>query len=207
MKSKTSFSLLMTGLIFLSLSVISTDAFSQKKKKNTPEPGTYTSLEDAMAVDPLTVLKLDLSKKKLKTFPLEIFKFTNLMQLNVSKNKLVSLPENIGDLKKLTYLDVSKNKLTSIPESISKMSMLNSFKMSENKITTLPRSFFTMTSLEILDFYSNPLIFDPQQFSKFSKKLKYIDVRNTGLNTDQCKMLESLLPTTKIKFDKSCNCQ
>lgn len=178
----------------------------KKSKKIAPEPGTFTSLEDAMKADPTKVFKLDLTKKKLKVFPQEIFTFKNLMQLNLSKNKLTELPANLGDLNKLNYLDISKNKITQLPESVGNLRLLNSFKMSANKIQSLPSSFFRLPSLEIIDFYSNPLIFEPQQFSKLSKKLKYLDVRNTGIGNEECKQLQQLLPNVVIKFNKSCNC-
>jgi leucine-rich repeat protein SHOC2 len=180
---------------------------AQKKgKKVVQEPGSYTSLEDALKADPMKVFKLDLTKKKLKVFPQEIFVFKNLMQLNISNNKLTELPANLGELQKLTYLDISNNKIIQLPESMGNLKMLNSFKMSQNKIEKLPVSFFRLTTLEIIDFYSNPLSFDPQQFSKISKKLKYLDVRNTGLTNEECKQLEQLLPNVVIKFDKGCNC-
>ncbi len=201
---KKSAILYMFSIFFLAAPLLSSG--QKKGKKEVREAGTFTSLEEAMKTDPLKVLKLDLSKSKLKVFPTEIFAFKNLMQLNLSKNKLTELPAKIGDLQKLTYLDISKNKITQIPESIGSLKMLNSFKMSQNKIESLPSSFFRLSALEIIDFYSNPLRFDPQQFSKLAKRLKYLDVRNTGLSNEQCKQLKQLLPQAIIKFDKGCNC-
>jgi Leucine-rich repeat (LRR) protein len=180
---------------------------SAQKNKKQSEPGSFTSLSDAVNADPLTVIKLDLTKKKLREFPQEVLKFKNLQQLNLSNNKLKSIPENISDLQHLTYLDISKNSITSLPQNIGKFNKLNSFKMSQNKISELPQSFFYLTSLEIIDFYSNPLSFEPTLFKKISKNIKFIDVRNTALNEEECKMLQKVLPDAKIKFDKGCNCQ
>lgn len=179
---------------------------SAQKNKKLQEPGSYSSLADALKADPLAVIKLDLTKKKLKEFPQEVFMFKNLQQLNLSNNRLTSIPENITDLKQLTYLNISNNKITVLPQNIGKFQKLNSFKMSQNKITELPQSFFYLTSLEIIDFYSNPLSFEPGLFQKISGNIKYVDVRNTALNEEECRMLQKVLPEAKIKFDKGCNC-
>ncbi len=197
------------SIILLTLCLILTSSTLSAQKKNTlePEKGTFFSLEEALKADPLTVFKLDLSGKKLKEFPAEILKFTFLQQLDLSRNKLTLLPEEIQTLKHLTFLDISSNKITFLPEGIGKMQSLRSLKTSQNKINTLPAGFFNLVSIEILDFYSNPLSFDPQLFKKIEKSLKYIDVRNTALSQEQCRLLQELLPNVKIKFDKGCNCQ
>jgi Leucine-rich repeat (LRR) protein len=179
---------------------------SNAQKKKGPEPGSYFSLKDAMKADPKSVIKLDLSKQGLKEFPVEVFNFVNLQQLNLSNNKISSLPENIADLKNLSFLDVSKNKLTALPRGIGNFKNLNSFKMSQNKISELPEEFFKITSLEIIDFYSNPLKIEPKKFAALEKRLKYIDVRNTGLTESDCKLLQQILPNVRLKFDKGCNC-
>ncbi len=192
----------MTG-IFL----VTPNQLSAQKNKKQQEPGIYSSLQDALNADPLSVIQLNLTKKKLREFPGEILTFKNLRQLNLSHNKLTSIPENISELMHLTYLDISKNNIETLPSTIGKLSSLNSFKMSQNKISELPQSFFYLTSLEIIDFYSNPLSFEPTLFEKISDNIKYIDVRNTALNVDECKMLQQVLPQARIKFDKGCNCQ
>jgi Leucine-rich repeat (LRR) protein len=185
----------------------SNDVNAQKSKKQPPEAGSFSSLKEAKEANPQSVLKLNLSKKGLKEFPEEVYAFTNLQQLNLSKNKLTSIPEQISTLQKLTFLDISSNKITALPQSIGKLSSLNSFKMSQNKIKELPVSFFHLTTLEIIDFYSNPLIFDPLLFGKLEKNIKYLDVRNTAMQQESCKLLQDVLPRARIKFDKGCNCQ
>ena len=45
----------------------------------------YTSLEEALK-NPEKVIKLELRRKKLKSFPMEILKFPNLQYLDLTKN-------------------------------------------------------------------------------------------------------------------------
>jgi len=196
-----------TGLCLIVLFGFINTAAAQKKNKEPQEKGSFNSLEEALSADPSAVYKLNLNKKKLKEFPTEVFRFVNLQQLDLSNNKLTSLPENISELKNLSYLNISKNKLTSLPQSLGALRNLNSFKMSQNKIPELPSSFFKLTKLEIIDFYSNPLSFDPNQIKAMEGKIKYIDVRNTSLSKENCMLLKELLPSAVIKFDKGCDCQ
>ncbi len=58
----------------------------------------YTNLEEALK-EPEKVYNLDLSKKKLNEFPMEILKFTNLRSLKLYKNRIDSIPDEISQLK------------------------------------------------------------------------------------------------------------
>jgi Leucine-rich repeat (LRR) protein len=194
------------GLYMILIAGFFQTAVAQKKNKEPLENGSFNSLEEALSADPATVYKLNLSKKKIKEFPADIFRFSNLQQLDLSNNKLIALPENISDLKNLSYLNISKNKLTALPQNLGMLRNLNSFKMSQNKISELPSSFFKLTKLEIIDFYSNPLSFDPNQFNAMKGKIKFIDVRNTSLSKENCMLLKELLADAVIKFDKGCDC-
>lgn len=192
-------------LIFASLAFCAA-SYAQKKNKHPEEIGTYYSLKDALAAKPEEVYKLILSKQKYKYFPEEILVFVNLTQLDLSNNKITEVPDRIVELKKLTYLNLSKNKITQLPETIGNLSMLNSLKISQNKIQSLPSSFFRLKLLEILDLSSNPLLFDPLHFNVFAARLKYLDVRNTKLSTEDCRKLLEILPKVIIKCSKECGC-
>src|SRR5688500_12097988 len=83
----------------------------------------FKSLNGALQ-HPDSVIRLDLSKQKLKEVPEEIRKFPNLKELNLSKNNISELPEWIGDCDSLEILDLSNNKLEVLPPSIGKLSKL-----------------------------------------------------------------------------------
>jgi Leucine-rich repeat (LRR) protein len=81
---------------------------------------------------------LDLSHKKLKEIPKEIFDLMEITKLDLSFNQLTSLPPEIGKLVNLEGLDVSDNRLTSLPSEIWKLVNLKELWVSHNQLTSLP---------------------------------------------------------------------
>ena len=77
----------------------------------------FTNLEDALK-DPDKVIKLELRRKHLKTFPREIFKFKNLQYLDLTKNGIEEIPAEIAQLTDLQYFSISKNELSTLPAQI-----------------------------------------------------------------------------------------
>ena len=63
----------------------------------------YTTIEKASKT-PDAVYVLDLTKSKLKAFPLEILKFKNLNILKLGKNKIASVPEGISQINFFTRI-------------------------------------------------------------------------------------------------------
>ena len=79
-----------------------------------------------------TTIKLDISKKKLKSLPPEILKFTNLFELDCSNNQITSLdnlPPTLGTLdchgNQLTSLDNLPPTLQTLYCSINKLTSLD----------------------------------------------------------------------------------
>ena len=68
---------------------------------------TFTNLEDALK-NPESVKFLSLSKNRLKTFPVEIMKFSNLEYLDLSKNKLTTLPDTWAINKRFIMLPINR---------------------------------------------------------------------------------------------------
>lgn len=181
------------------------DTFAQKKKAN-KDPLMIKSIEEALKMNPLEVYKLDLSKQKLNNFPIEILSFKNLIYLDISKNRITKLPDNIDNLKSLKYLNIGSNKIEQLPASIVNIQTLNSLKIGANKIKALPENFSKLSSLVILELYSNPLEFKPEILSPLALNLKYLNIQNTDLSREDSNELEKILPNTRLKYDKSCNC-
>ena len=164
----------------------------------------YDNLNEALQ-KPNQVYRLDLSKKKLKTFPIEILKFKNLQELDLSKNKLDSLSEKIGLLFNLQILNVSGNKLIYLPDSIGELKNLKKLVASKNKLLALPKRIGDCENLEVLDLWSNEFSVFPDEMSKL-KKVRWMDLRNMTIDDKEREHLNQILPKTKIFLDPSCHC-
>src|ERR1051326_4464408 len=164
----------------------------------------FDNLKEALQ-DPDKVYRLDLSKKKLKIFPLEILKFKNLQELDLSKNKLDSLPEQIGTLTHLQILNVSGNKLIYLPDSIGELKNLKKLGASRNSLLALPKRIGNLQNLEILDLWENDLSTFPDELSKLNK-LRWMDLRVIMIDDNTQEHLRELLPKAKIFFSPNCHC-
>ncbi len=166
----------------------------------------YTSLSEAL-INPEKVYKLDLSKQKLKAFPMEVFKLYNLQELSLAKNKLEEIPAEIGTLTNLEILNLEKNKLATLPSTIGNLTNLKELILNRNEIYKLPPEIGNLLNLVKLDLWSNDIDEFPEEISKLKNTLKFLDLRVILINLDKQKKIIELLPNTDIYFNKSCNCK
>ena len=164
----------------------------------------FTSISEALK-HPEQVIKLQLKREKLKTIPIEVFKFTNLQYLDVSKNNIVEIPSEIKLLKNIQYLNISKNKLEKLPPEIGELHHLKNLQIGQNELYALPPEIGNLEELTILDAWSNNLGTFPQELSNL-KKLKLFDLRDILISNQEKRRIQSLLPKTKIHFANGCGC-
>ncbi|CAN5205769.1 hypothetical protein BH09BAC1_BH09BAC1_29150 [soil metagenome] len=96
----------------------------------------FDSMDDAKK-NPEKVYYLDLSLQKLKTFPVEIFTFTNLKELYLPYNYWTSIPATGWEkLAKLEILDLSGNYyLNKLPsDGLGQLKALKSLLLKDNKL-------------------------------------------------------------------------
>lgn len=165
----------------------------------------YTSIEAAMK-DPEKVIKLELRKKRLKSFPMELLKFPNLQYLDLSKNDIKDLPSEIGQLKNLQYFAISKNGLQDLPLQIGELTNLYYLNANQNDLSSLPPQIGKLTKLRNIDLWSNNIDKFPDELSNL-KSLKVLDLRVILIPDIQQNNLQALLPNTKIYFSPFCKCQ
>lgn len=165
----------------------------------------YTDLATALK-NPEKVIKLELRKKNLKQFPLEILKFKNIQYLDLSKNKITELPEGIEELKDLQYLLLSKNKLVKLPKQIGELSQLKYLNVNQNELESIPAQLGKLENLLYVDLWSNNIDEFPEEI-KYMKSLKTLDLRVILISDAEQARLKNLLPNTKIYFSPNCKCQ
>src|SRR6187551_1758848 len=106
----------MRYLLLLGFMSLAVSALAQEEQAPLADTArVFRSMESALQ-EPERVYRLNLSKKKLKSVPPEISRFSNLKELDLSKNKIKELPAQIGDLKNLEILNLSSNDLVDLPE-------------------------------------------------------------------------------------------
>ncbi|MDX2001331.1 MAG: hypothetical protein SFW35_02805 [Chitinophagales bacterium] len=95
----------------------------------------FDDLEKAKQ-SPDQVYYLDLSLRKLKEFPKEIFTFKNLKELYISYNYWPTIPEGLGKLTQLEILDLSGNYyLNTLPNDLAELNKhLKSLTIKDNKL-------------------------------------------------------------------------
>ena len=183
--------------------------FSQEKElldsAQLEEVYTYMDLKEALE-HPEMVIRLELKKQKLKTFPPEIFQFKNLQYLSLSKNQLKELPDSIYKLTQLQCIDVSHNKLGSLPKEIGKCSNLYYINANNNDLFGLPPQIGNLEKLKTLDLWSNDIADFPETLSNL-KQLNTLDVRAILISDDAMKLLKKWLPNTIIFSNPPCNCK
>ena len=165
----------------------------------------YTNLSLATA-NAEEVIKLELKRKKLKTFPKEILKMTNLQYLDLSKNGISELPPEIAELKNLQVLILSKNKLTSFPTQIGELENLMILNCNQNDLVGLPPQFGNLKNLRNLDLWSNEIGVFPEEL-KYLKNLDVMDLRVVLVSDAEQERLKRLLPNTTLYFSPYCKCQ
>ena len=191
------------------LFLISFSGFSQNAvlldSMQLEETYVYMDLQEALRF-PEKVLRLELRKKKLKSFPKEIFQFKNLQWLDLGKNNLTELPDTIYLLNNLQFLNVSRNKLSSLPKEIGKMTNLVYLNANNNSLLGLPPQIGNLERLRVLDLWSNELSDFPEALSKL-KDLRVIDVRAITITQENINLLKKWLPNTNVQYDLPCNCK
>ncbi|PCJ26551.1 MAG: hypothetical protein COA97_05595 [Flavobacteriales bacterium] len=166
---------------------------------------TYT-LQKALKQDPLKVYKLTLKKMKLTELPSEILAFKNLQVLNLKGNKFKIFPKKITTFVYLQELNVSANKIQIITKELGELIHLKKFIANSNKIVSIPPEIRYLKKLQYLDLWGNDIGALPHEISELEGTLKEIDMRVILMSNAEHKIIKALLPNTKIRFSKSCNC-
>ena len=166
---------------------------------------TY-NLQQALNQNPLEVYKLSLKKMKLTELPTEILKFKNLQYLDLQKNKLKTFPASLQNFKYLQELNISYNKIEIITKELGQLVHLMKFTANNNLIVSLPKEIEHLKKLKYIDIWGNDIGSLPYEIQKLKDNLIELDMRVILMSKEENKKIKKLLPNTKIRFSKSCNC-
>lgn len=102
------------------------------------------------------VTKLNLSGRNLRSFPENIFEYTNLTKLALKNNKIKAIPKEILKLKKLKVLDLANNEIGVLHSAVFKLPRLRTLNVYGNKIRKFPKQ-FGESAVKTLIVSNNPL--------------------------------------------------
>lgn len=116
-------------------------------------PSHLVALDELDALLPRAeeITELDLSDRKLRQLPEQLYAFTNLRVLSLADNDAIGgLGERIGELTALEELSLAGMGLTSLPEAIGRLHELRVLNISGNNLTALPEQLGDLPRLEVL---------------------------------------------------------
>lgn len=97
------------------------------------------------------VAELDLSRRKLRHLPEQLFAFTTLRRLSLAGNDyLGALDDRIGELTGLEELNIANVGLTQLPPAIGSLRELRVLDISGNRFESLPEEIGDLARLEVL---------------------------------------------------------
>lgn len=166
---------------------------------------TY-NLQQALQQNPLNVYKLSLKKMKLTELPPEILQFKHLQYLDLKKNKLKTFPKEIANFNYLQELNISANKIEIVTKELGQLIHLKKFIANSNQIVSLPKEIKNLKKLTFIDIWGNNIGTLPYEISALQDNLLEIDMRVIIMSKEESKKIRALLPNTKIRFSKSCDC-
>lgn len=108
------------------------------------------------------VFCLDISGTDMKTIPVQVGSFTDLIRLNVSNNRLTELNGIFARNQSMLFLDARQNKIRNLSAGIRNLSFLRELDLSENELETLPSEMAQLKNLRILNLSGN-MIPDAEQ--------------------------------------------
>ncbi|MDZ4750507.1 MAG: leucine-rich repeat domain-containing protein [Flavobacteriales bacterium] len=164
----------------------------------------YESIDEAL-ISPTSVYRLDLSKQKLKEFPVEIFQLVNLNELKLSRNKIIVIPSEISKLTFLQKLDIQRNALDTIKPEMCELRHLRELNLAENFITGIPDEIENLADLKYFILWQNPIEYYPNSLGML-EKLEVFDLLHNLMTERTQDRLRNILPKCNIVMSPPCNC-
>ena len=152
------------------------------------------------------VYRVDLSKKKLKAIPPEVFQCPHLQELKMNKNDIREIPEAIRNCKELQRIEMQFNRIDSLPPALFSLIHLKKLDLGYNDVFTIPDGIGDLQELEILAMWDNPIGIYSHELLRLNK-LKHLDLLNNPINESVQRALQEGLPNCQMHFSFPCQCE
>ena len=169
----------------------------------------FTNLDDALAAKAagIPVLRLDLSRKKLRVVPAELAQFTELKALNLDRTKIDALPTDLRALQHLEHFSANGNRITDFPEVILTWKALRFLSLGDNLIDSIPLNIDALNQLQTLNLWSNLIAFFPASLGDLPR-LSSLDLTINDMTAEEQYQLKTWMSTsTKLFLSAPCRCE
>ena len=119
----------------------------------------FSNLDEALTSNSagVPVLRLDLSRQKIRVVPSELAQLSELKQLILDRTKIDALPSALSALKDLEYFSADRNQMTAFPEVILEWKQLRYLSLGDNLIDSIPLNIDVLDRMQTLNLWSNML--------------------------------------------------
>ena len=169
----------------------------------------FTSMEDALAAKAagFPVLRIDLSRTKLRIVPAELAQFAELKSLILDRTKIDALPEHLQSLKHLEYFSANGNNITEFPEVTLAWKELRHLSLADNLIDSIPLNIDVLNQLETLNLWSNLIAFFPASLGDLPQ-LTLLDLTINDMTAEEQYQLKTWLSSsTELLLSAPCRCE
>ena len=155
----------------------------------------------------MPVLRLDLSRKRLRILPGKIGDLTELKELILDRNKLSELPASLSALKQLEHFSAKSNQIAEFPEVILEWINLTYLDLGDNFIDAIPLQIDQLSDLKTLSLWSNLIAQYPASLSDL-KQLELLDLKQNDMTEDEQSTLKSWIsPGVELLLSPPCRCE
>lgn len=151
-----------------------------------------------------SVRAIEITKVKLKEFPIDLSEYKNLEHLVITKVPMA----NMAGLEKLTQLKtlkLDKLDLAYFPIEITQLVNLESLIVSRVEFAAVPKQIERLQKLKYLDLYGSVITSLPEEIQNLTE-LKRLNLTGISFTPQEQKVIKEMLPAVKIKMDAPCNC-
>ena len=185
-------------------------AFSQNDSINPPwvDAPIFYDLDAAVTAleNGMPVLRLDLSRKRLKVLPEKIGDLTELKELILDRNKLSELPASLSALKQLEHFSAKSNQIAEFPQVILGWVNLTHLDLGDNLVDAIPLHIDQLSALKTLSLWSNLIAQYPASLSDL-KQLQLLDLEQNDMTEDEQSTLKSWIdPDVELLLSPPCRC-
>lgn len=137
------------------------------------------------------VTKLNLSGRNLRSFPENIFEYTNLTKLVLKNNKIKTIPKEILELRKLKVLDLANNEIGVLHSAVFKLPNLRMLNVYGNHIKKFPKQLME-SGIQRLIVGKNPI--EDIELERILAKFDVVNAKKGFVEN------EGLKPVVKVKL-------